>query len=136
MMDELPGVLAEIAEVAGEPAAVSLAACYGGIRVYIPKVITTDDHWLVECVGRRAADAICAHFKAGKGPGCRLDIPLYSGGAYPRLRRAIAKRIHDRHLAKDSSREIALAVGVSQRTVHRHRRAHRGENDDGQGTLL
>ena len=76
------------------------------------------------------------HFKAGKGPGCRLDIPLYSGGAYPRLRRAIAKRIHDRHLAKDSSREIALAVGVSQRTVHRHRRAHRGENDDGQGTLL
>ncbi|CAM5397395.1 hypothetical protein AFEL58S_01981 [Afipia felis] len=136
MMDGLPGVLAVIAEVAGETAAIQLAAQYGGTRVYIPKEIPSDAHWLAECVGRRAADAICEHFRAGQGPGCRLDIPLFTSGAYPRLRRSIAKRIHDLHLANNSSREIAMRVGVAQRTVHRHRRAHRGENDDGQGSLL
>lgn len=135
MKDELPGVLVEIAEVAGEAAALALAARYGGIRVYFPR-IARQDHWLVECVGQRAADAICAHFAVEDGPGLRVDIPLYTSGAYPRLRRAIAKRIHDLHLAGTSSRNIASQVGVAQRTVHRHRRAHRGDSDDGQGSLF
>lgn len=135
MKDELPGVLAEIAEVAGEAAAITLAARYGGIRVYFPRR-AGPGHWLVDCVGQRAADAICAHFAVDEGPGIRVDIPLYNSGAYPRLRRAIAKRIHDLDQDNKSSREIATQVGVAQRTVHRHRRAHRGDSDNGQGSLF
>lgn len=128
-------LLAEIASVAGEIAAVQLAAYAGGTRVYIP-VRTADNHWLVQCVGRKAADQICAAF-AVDGRGQRVDIPLGSVGAYPQLRRAIAKRIHDLDKAKDSSRKIAASVGVTQRTVHRHRRAHRVDNKDSkQGKLL
>lgn len=127
----LPGVLDEIAEVAGLPAAIAIAARTGGTRVYIP-ARAEDDHWLVDCVGRRAADKICARFS-----GERIDMPLYHGGAYPQLRRAIAKRVHDLDRSHRSSREIAIQVGVTQRTVHRHRRAHRGDgDDDGQGSLL
>lgn len=136
MIERLPGVLAVIAEVAGEAAAIQLAAQYGGIRVYIPREITTDNHWLVECVGKHAADAICEHFRAGIGPGCRVEIPLYTGGAYPRLWRTVAKRIHDYDSAKNSTREIANRVGVCERTVRRHRRAHRGGDDGEQGSLF
>lgn len=130
MTANLPGVLDEIAEVAGLPAAIAIAARTGGTRVYIP-ARAEDDHWLVDCVGRRAADKICTRF-AGE----RIDMPLYHGGAYPQLRRAIAKRIHDLDQAQLSSRQVAQQVGVTQRTVHRHRRAHRGDSSDGQGSLL
>lgn len=135
MTTRLPGVLAEIAEAAGEPAAIALAARIGGTRVYIPARVT-EGHWLVDAVGRRAAEKICTYF-AVDGSGQRIDIPLAGGGAYPQLRRAIAKRIHDLDRNEKSSREISQSVGVTQRTVHRHRRAHRGGGNDGdQGTLL
>lgn len=133
MTQELPGVLQEIAEVAGLPAALAVAARVGGGREYIPAKCA-DDHWLVECAGRAAADKICAHFAAA-GSGLRIDIPLYHGGAYHQLKRVVAKRIHDLHSRGKSSRVIAQEVGVTQRTVHRHRRSHRGD-DDSQGSLF
>lgn len=130
----LTGVLIEIAEIAGEPAAVQIAASVGGTRVYFPRK-ADDDHWLVTCVGRAAADKICKTFtRAGQ----RVDVPLASGNAYEALKRAMAKRIHDLDNDKKSSAEIARMVGTTQRTVHRHRAAHRGENrkDKRQGSLF
>lgn len=130
MNGQLSGVLKEIAQVAGEPAAVLIAARVGGARVYIPAKVS-DGHWLVECVGREKAERLCRHF-AVDGRGQRIDVPLGGGGAYPQLRRAIAKRVHDLDRGNVSARKIAGEVGVTTRTVHRHRRAHRG----GQGSLL
>ena len=136
MTMRMPGVLAEIAEVAGEAAAVAIAARVGGTRVYIPARVN-DDHWLVECAGRRAADLICKHFATEGRLGQRIDVPLAGGGAYPQLRRALARRIHQLDGENLSSREIAMRVGISQRGVHRHRAKHRGGSGGGsQGSLF
>ncbi len=136
MTSRLPGVLAEIAEVAGEPAAILIATRVGGQRVYIPAAVT-DDHWLVECIGRAKAELICRHF-AIDGRGTRVDVPLGGGGAYPQLRRAISKRIHELdRMPKASVRSIAGEIGITTRTVHRHRAAHRGgRKRNGQGSLF
>jgi hypothetical protein len=130
----LPGVLAEIAVVAGEPAAALMAARVGGQRVYIPAK-ARDDHWLVECVGREKADLICRHFTVD-GRGQRIDIPLAGGGAYGPLRRAIARRVHDLDMRGESARDIAAETGITTRSVHRHRAAHRGGKDKRQESLF
>lgn len=131
----MSGVLSEIADVAGEAAAVALAAQYGGTRVYIP-ARAGDGHWLVACVGRRAADLICAHFVAD-GSGQRIEVPLAGGGSYPQLRRTIARRVHELDREGKSEGVIAKAVGVTGRTVRRHRAAHRGSGKDSkQGSLF
>lgn len=138
----LVGVLHEIAKVAGEAAAVALAAQVGGNRVYIPLPVNLHDrHWLVECVGRRAAEKIAAHYagaSAGARTGTYIDVPLGAGGAYPQLRRAIAKRVHELDKAGKSAREITRAAGITARTVHRHRAAHRGrkKSNSKQGSLF
>jgi len=134
----LTGILDEITSVAGEPAAIAIAAAVGGTPVYIPTPKRlTEKHWLVQCVGRRAAEKLATHFASESRT--RVLIPLAGGGAYPQLRRAIAKRIHDLDRAGKSSREIARSTGVTTRAVHRHRRAHRGQakaKGGKQGVLL
>lgn len=102
----------------------------GGRRVYIPiPKRLTPDHWLVECVGQRAAEKIATHFAVGRS-GQRIEIPLYDNGVYPQLRRTVAKRIHEPHMAGKSVSQIQQDVGVTERTVHRHRRAHRKDNEN------
>ena len=51
-MLSLPGILGEIAEVAGFKAALQVARAKGGTKAYFP-VTPEDDHWLVKAVGRR-----------------------------------------------------------------------------------
>jgi hypothetical protein len=127
----LPGVLSEIAIVAGEPAAMAISARVGGTRIYIPSK-ADDDHWLVETVGRDAADKIVQRLG-----GDRYDVPTLGAGAHRAFRRAIAKRVHELDKSNKSSREIARTVGLTQRAVHRHRAAHRGgRKDDPQGSLF
>jgi len=135
MTASLPGVLAEIAAVAGEAAAMSISARVGGTRVYIP-AHAPDGHWLVEAVGRDAADKVCKLFEVDSARGQRVDIPHGAGGAYRSLRRAIAKRVYDLDRAGKPSREIARTVGLTQRAIHRHRAAHRGGSGGAQGSLF
>jgi len=132
MTAALPGVLAEIAAVAGEAAAFAISARVGGTRVYIPAK-ADEDHWLTEAVGPQAAAKICATLG-----GDRHVIPLAAGGAYPSMRREIARHVHKLDQAGKSSAEIARAVGLTQRAVHRHRAAHRGgaKKNDRQGSLF
>ncbi len=134
MTTRLRAVLGEIAKVAGEPAAINFAAAKGGARVYIPARVTSK-HWLVECVGEKAAAAICAHF-AIDGIGQRIDVPLAGGGVHSQLKRAIAKRVHELDQQNVSAPDIARKTGVTQRTVHRHRSAHRGGRGGKQGSLF
>jgi len=114
MFDALPGVLAEVAEVAGLKAALELAAARGGNRAYIPAGCG-DDHWLVRAVGREAADAICAHFAVPSG--IEIEIPRGPTGRQAQLYRDLARMIGESR----SSSEITRALGISRRTVTRHR---------------
>ena len=135
MTQRLPGVLQEIAEVAGEAAALAIASRAGGTRIYLPAK-APDAHWLVQAVGRTHADALCNHF-AVDGRGARLDVPLHVGGTFRQLQRAIAEVVHKMDDGSEaSSREIARKVGITQRTVHRHRARHRGGQDPKQGRLM
>lgn len=134
MTDALPGILQEIAELVGEHAALAIASRAGGTRMYFP-THADDRHWLVACVGREAADKLCDHF-AVDGRGQRIEIPLYVGGTYRQFVRAVAQRVHKLDAEGASSTEIVRKVGVTQRSVHRHRARHRGKKDDKQGSLL
>jgi hypothetical protein len=135
MSDKLPGVLGEIAELVGEQAAIAIASRAGGTRVYFP-AHADDKHWLVQSVGRDAADKVCAHFTVDGVRGQRIEIPLFVGGTYRQAVRAIAERVHKMDKEGASSTEIVRKVGVTQRSVHRHRARHRGKKDDKQGRLL
>lgn len=131
MTEVLPGVLAEIAELVGNAKALQIAAHAGGTRVYFPSRVHPD-HWLVQCVGLEATGKILERFA-----GDTCDIPQAGHGSLAQFRRGIAKRIHELDGDEKSSKHIAREVGVSQRTVHRHRRHHRGDKSDGgQGSLF
>lgn len=110
---ELPGLLAEVEEVVGRDAAIKFATACGGTRIYMP-VSVTSEHWLVEAIGINAAEKLAKHFSFGRR-GIRLDIPMM-----PR-----ALQVHILTEAGSSSREIALKLGIHQRTVHSRRRAIR-----------
>jgi hypothetical protein len=139
MTGKLPGVLEEIAEVAGEAAALAIAARHGGRRVYFPAVRKLLDgyesYWLVECVGIELARKICAHFEVD-GRGQRIDIPLHVGGSYRQFVRSVAQRVHALDREGKSSTEISQQLGLTQRTVHRHRARHGKPKNDKQGKLF
>lgn len=113
-MTHLPGVLAEIAEIAGEDAALAIAQARGGTQIYLPPVPKAD-HWISELLGHETALAIAD--KLTSGFPMRLDVP--SGPTtYAAQRRALA----DRMIAEGRSEsEIALATGYSGRAVRRRR---------------
>jgi transposase-like protein len=122
MPDELlPGLLGEIAEAAGISAALAMAERVGGTRVNIP-ARARDDHWLVEIVGRSAADKICDHFRTLSAElresGARhIVIPRGSTSPMAKVRRKLICELE----SGASAREAARRVGVSERTAFRMR---------------
>ncbi|WP_198174380.1 helix-turn-helix domain-containing protein [Mesorhizobium xinjiangense] len=108
-------ILGEIEEVAGLNAALKLARLHGGTSVSIPHKCP-DDHWLVDAVGREAADAICDHFAVGN-TGARIIMPMGVEFSRHAKRMEIIKLIQQGH----SADQIAKAAGVHVRTVYRHR---------------
>lgn len=128
----LPEVLADIAEAAGLDAALKLAEHYGGTRRKIP-AHAGDDHWLVQCVGRKAADSICALFRQGadaRQSGQEIVIPLGPTGTMRAARRRMINALE----AGAPAREAARAAGMHERSAYRMRR--RLKSDDGQGSLF
>ncbi len=117
----LPGLLEEIADVAELPAALAIAREKGGARAYIP-ARAPDDHWLTQCVGREAADKICAHF-AADGRGIELLIPIGPAGNRGQLVQQIYLMLDQGRSAADIAREL----GIHERTARRHRKK-RGED--------
>jgi hypothetical protein len=115
----LPPLLAEIAEVAGLPAALKLAKEKGGVECYIP-ARAPDDHWLVQCVGREAADKLCAHFVAAiesdsgrSRHGVKILLPLGESGTAADARRRAREALDN----GASLSEAARRSGLHQRTV-------------------
>lgn len=126
----LPGVLGEIADVAGEEAALTIAKYRGGTQVYIPPEPDLD-HWLCRLVGRDAARAICEQLTCGVGPR-RVDLPLGPTGHVAKVRATV-----DRMIREDrSERDISLATGYTIRAVRRRRAMLGITIDDPQGSLF
>lgn len=112
----LPALLIEIAEIAGLEAALTLADRYGGNRVYIPRS-SPDGHWLMLCVGRVAADAICRHFAMPSG----IELELPRGPVLNRTQRQ--QRLRKLIVQGLTSPEITRRLGITRRTVTRNRSA-------------
>ncbi|MEQ1671431.1 MAG: hypothetical protein ABL893_11275 [Hyphomicrobium sp.] len=111
-LDGLPELMVEIAEIAGVEAAITICDRYGGNRVYIPRY-APDHHWLVHCVGRVAADALCEHFASPSG----IELELPTGARLNRTQRRarLEKLIADGY----TSSEITRRLGVTRRCVSR-----------------
>lgn len=129
MSERLPGLLAEIAAVAGEAAALAVAEAVGGTQIYIPPEPAAD-HWLSRLVGHKAARAIADRLTCGVGP-IRLDVPLGPCGHQGKARRKVDRMIE----AGRSERDIARATGYTGRGV-RKRRSQLRRRDRRQPKLL
>lgn len=128
-MTQLPAILAEIADIAGEDAALAVAAARGGTQVYIPPEPGTE-HWLSRLVGHKAAIAIADRLTCEVG-GRRLELPVGPKGHAARARAKVDRMI----LSGASERAIALATGYTARGVRR-RKARLKVRDDRQLPLF
>lgn len=133
MTVELPGVLQEIAEAAGVDAALAIARARGGVRAWFPAA-PRDDSWIVQLVGRAAADAICAKL-AQHGTAVQFDIPLGPAGSYMAERRNRAIAMEAAIAGGLGTDAAARAVGAHRSTLKRFKR-RRGEKDDDQPKLI
>lgn len=116
-------LLNQIADVAGERAALVLGTEKAGLQIYIPDRVTKD-HWLVSLVGWDAAKAI-----ASKWGTQHITMPVAMNGDRRRRAAKIAELIEKGY----SNNEIVRMTGVSRRTVIEHRSK---QPDDRQGSLF
>ena len=103
----LPGILAEIEEIAGRDAAIALAMASGGDSVHIPRAVNLSaDHPLVRAVGPAAARAI-----SERHAGECLYVPM--------ARRALARILfaQGRGVA-----ELSRLLGISKSAARRYRK--------------
>ena len=111
-MKHLPGVLARIAEAAGQQAALTLAREVGGTEISIPSRPRARSP-LAKMIGLDAARAIAAHVGHG-----RVLIPM-AGLKGQAGRRAACARLQAQGL---SATKAAIAADVHERTAWRARR--------------
>lgn len=139
MADDLPGILGEIATVAGAEAACKLAVAKGGRRVRIPGRLRPGC-WLSECVGEAAAAKIVEHFRVinadGRPQGLDVELPIAFAGSIARAtrlaRETVARTIED----GGSVREAARRAGVTERAAWKMKRRFREGGNGGQGSLF
>lgn len=124
-LELLPGVLREVAEEAGLPAALRLAHAFGGTEIWIPEKLTAG-HRLIEALGREAAEKVVQMFGSG-----HLLVPLGPLADGRAKRREIMRMIEDGRTAADIARRLRCHV----RTVYRAR-ARGGRGDARQLDLL
>lgn len=130
-MTDLPGILGEIAEIAGEGAALQVAAAKGGLeKVHIPYAANLyPDHWLVKAVGAEKA----AKIAEALGGDAKVDIPLGPlGGSRHRAKHALKKALG----SGSSTASAARLAGVHQRTARRAKMAAQAEPEETAQILL
>ncbi|MEE4212964.1 MAG: hypothetical protein V2I43_27270 [Parvularcula sp.] len=112
-MTALPGLLAEIEEVAGRNAALNIAASHGGLTMAFPSPSPMRGNpeayatnWLVRCVGYELALKIVSEIFPSGG---RFEIPTAI--------HAIRKEFVLANAGKMSVREIATLLEMTERGV-------------------
>lgn len=115
MARELPALIREIADIVGLPAALKLAEAKGGQQIFIPNVVPAD-HWLVDLIGKTAANALSAYFTHETGE--HLQIPKAEILRH-RSRLTMVKTL----LAEGrSANDIAAMADLSRRDVFRKKK--------------
>jgi DNA-binding NarL/FixJ family response regulator len=114
-------MLREIRGVIGFDAMLCLATVRGGTRIYIPGTVP-ESHWLSQLIGPDLSNKLAKHFAInGKSEprGAQVELPL------------LPKELQILHLTNEgkSINTIALALGISARTVSHHRKRLREAND-------
>ncbi len=122
ILAQLPGVLATVASAAGLPAAIQLAKTRGGGRAYIPAPEALHaEHWLVQATGQEAARAIAKALGSGE-----VEVPL---GPFAGNRASVWAAIERALNAGQGVEQTARQVGVSARTVRRHKGEESGGSE-------
>lgn len=129
MKSSLPGLLGEIADIAGVDVAMEVARSHGGTRVSIPPE-AEPDHWLVKLVGFDVADRICrglAIIDADGRPGAirREVLPIGPNSVMKRARRIAAEALEN----GDSGREAARQSGLHERTIWRMKAKNKNQGE-------
>lgn len=132
--EDLPPVLASIAEAAGEEIALLIARTYGGTRVIVPAA--PGRNWLTAMVGEKRAALIIDKL----GPTRRLDVPLGPEGGLAMSRRQSARAYEQLEADHAPTTRIARSLGITDRAV-RMRRARKlarqsSVESSGQGDLF
>lgn len=131
-MSSLPGILADIADIAGNEAAYKIASAVGGTRVSIPPR-AVEGHWLTELLGFDLANEICTGLATldpdGKLRGVRDEV-IPRGPAS--IMKAARRQARDALDSGKSAREAARISGLTERTIWRMK----AKDDDGQGSLF
>lgn len=139
MSDDLPGILGEIAVVAGVEAARKLAVAKGGQRVRIPGRLRPGC-WLIECVGETAAASIVEHFRVinadGRPQGLDVELPIAFAGSIARATRLARETVTRTIEAGGSVREAARRAGVTERAAWKMKRRLRDAGGGNQGSLF
>lgn len=132
-MTSLPGILADIADIAGMDVAYEIARSHGGTRVSIPPRAVAG-HWLTELVGFETADKICQGLATldpdGKLRGVQHEVIPKGPAAVLKAARRQARTALARGV---SVREAARISGLHERTIWRMKA---DEDDDAQGSLF
>lgn len=104
-MTNLPGMLADVAEIAGEASALALARKLGGASVSVPAPGRLQaDHPIADAIGMKAATAVARRFSGES---------VY----IPKARRALVVDLHRQGLPR---REIALRCGITVQAAGRY----------------
>jgi ABC-type proline/glycine betaine transport system substrate-binding protein len=120
-------LLNQIAEAAGERAALKLGTEKAAQEIYIPAKVT-DEHWLAKLVGLDEARAIAEVFG-----GRNIVLPPSIGGQKRKRADILAEMIERGYTVN----KITAATGVARSTVYDHRAKHKAPpKDDPQGSLF
>jgi DNA-binding NarL/FixJ family response regulator len=129
----LPGVLGEIAEIAGLEAALAISDKVGGTRAYIARR-PDEKNWLVQAVGTEAAAKIADYFTTGR-TGAEIEFPIGPASSHRKELRRRRQKIAGLVAKGLSNREVARQAGMTRRGVVMFKARHRDDADDPQGDL-
>jgi hypothetical protein len=132
----LPGLLGQIAEIAGPTAALQIAQARGGTRIAIPPQ-AEPDHWLTECVGFEVADQICKGLAIVDADDRKKGVtgevlPLGDASVLKTAKRRLRQALAEGYSARDAAR----IAGLHERTAWREKARLNGSDDDGQQSLF
>ncbi|MGH6622903.1 MAG: Mor transcription activator family protein [Burkholderiaceae bacterium] len=130
-LQALPAQLRKIAEVVGYTPALKLARHFGGVRLYVPAVMTPE-HLLARLIGFEAAHRLAREY----GGQMHFDIPRAQG---PALKLMVEERnaaIREKKRMGKSMRDLAMEYALSERWILKIVQDDDTSDDTGQPDLF